>query len=131
VADQLDLFAEDDDQQPEKHLAAVVTRKSRAGAGWQLAPHACRFCFGRVLQRTAGGVVVQVRCAECGAGAMGSVDQICACGAGCGDIGYVLKCVRNPQVTKENPHEVLIREVPRATQEREQQVQKTVRLNEF
>ncbi len=131
MSDQFELFGGDPEQQPEKHLADVVKRKSRAAGGWQLSHHACAECFGRVLQRTVGGVVVQVRCAECGAGANGAVDQICACGAECGDIGYVLKCVRNPQVTKENPHEVLIREVPRAAVEREAQVQKTVRLNEF
>jgi hypothetical protein len=128
---QFDLFADDEEQQPEKHLAAVVKRKTRASGGWQLSNHACRFCFGRVLQRAVGGVIVQVRCAECGAGASGAVDQICACGAECGDIGYVLKCVRNPQVTNENPHEVLIREVPRERVEREAQVAKTVRLSEF
>jgi hypothetical protein len=59
------------------------------------------------------------------------VDEICACGADCGDIGYVLKCVKNPNVTKENPHEVLIREVPRPVDERERAVQKMVRLGDF
>ncbi|MFM0165688.1 hypothetical protein PQR39_35300 [Paraburkholderia sediminicola] len=129
MSSQLDLFGEE--QSPEKHLAEVVKRRSRGSAGWQLSNHACRHCFGRILQRAVGGVVVEVRCAECGASAHGVVDQICACGADCGDIGYVLKCVRNPNVTKENPHEVLIREVPRVTQERERSAQKTVRLGDF
>lgn len=129
--DQFDLFSEDPDQQPEKHLADVVKRRTRGGSGWQLSNHACRFCFGRVLQRAVGGVIVAVRCAECGAGANGAVDQICACGAVVGDIGFVLKCVRNGNVSKENPHEVLIREVPRERVEREQQVQKAVRLNDY
>lgn len=126
---QLDLFGEE--QSPEKHLADVVRRRTRGGAGWQISNHACGNCFGRVLQRAVGGVVVEARCAECGNGVQGPVEQLCACGMACGDIGYVLKCVRNPTVTKENPHEVLIREVPRETQERERSAQKTVRLGDF
>lgn len=126
MSNQLDLFGEESGLP----LNEAIKRR-RAAPGWQLAPHCCKFCFGRVLTRSAGGVVIETRCAECGEHAQGPVDEICACGADCGDIGYVLKCVRNPHVTKENPHEVLIREVPRVTQERERSAQKTVRLGDF
>ena len=106
-------------------------KRRRSAPGWQLAPHACRHCFGRVLSRSVSGVVIEVRCAECGEHSQGPADEICACGADCGDIGFVLKCVRNTNVTKENPHEVLIREVPRPVDERERAVQKMVRLGDF
>jgi hypothetical protein len=124
--DQMDLFGEESGVP-----LNVALKKRRSAPGWQLAMHCCKFCFGRVLTRSISGVVVEARCAECGEHAQGPVDEICACGADCGDIGFVLRCVRNPNVTKENPHEVLIREVPREAQERERSVQKTVRLGDF
>jgi hypothetical protein len=115
--DQMDLFGEESGVP-----LNLALKKRRSAPGWQLAMHCCKFCFGRVLTRSISGVVVEVRCAECGEHAQGPVDEICACGADCGDIGYV---------TKENPHEVLIREVPREATERERAVQKTVRLGDF
>jgi hypothetical protein len=126
VSGQLDLFGEESGVP-----LNVALKKRRSAPGWQLAPHCCKSCFGRVLSRSVSGVVIEVRCAECGEHAQGPVDEICACGADCGDVGYVLKCVRNPNVTKENPHEVLIREVIREAQERERGAQKTVRFSEF
>jgi hypothetical protein len=124
--DQMDLFGE------ESGLPLnVAMKKRRSAPGWQLAPHCCKKCFGRVLTRSIGGVVVEARCAECGEHVQGPVDELCACGAECGDIGWVLRCVRNPNVTPENPHEILIREVLREQAERERAVQKIVRLGDF
>jgi hypothetical protein len=124
--DQMDLFGEESGVP-----LNVALKKRRSAPGWQLAPHCCKRCFGRILTRSITGVVVEARCAECGEHVQGPVDEICACGAECGDIGWVLRCVRNPSVTNENPHEILIREVPREAQERERAVQKTVRLGDF
>lgn len=123
---QLDLFGEESGVPLNQAL-----KRRRAAPGWQVSNHACRHCFGRVLQRSAGGVVIDARCSECGASVTGPVEELCACGVECDEIGFVLKCVRNTNVTKENPHEVLIREVPRALVERERAAQKTVRFNEF
>jgi hypothetical protein len=114
---QFDLFdptATKDAGEPE------AVKRPRLSAGWQLANHACRFCFGRVLQRVAGGRVVEVRCAECGKSADGLPRMLCCCGAECGDLGYVLECVRNRNVTNEVPHEILVRErlVPVTTEVR-------------
>jgi hypothetical protein len=123
---QLDLFGEESGLP----LNQAIKRR-RAAPGWQISMHACRHCFGRVLTRAVDGVVVEARCAECGEHVQGPVEELCSCGAECGDIGYVLRCVRNPNVTKENPHEVLIREVLRESIERERGVQNAVRFNDF
>jgi ribosomal protein L37AE/L43A len=126
LSEQLDIFGEESGVP-----LNVAMKRRRSAPGWQLAPHCCKFCFGRVLSRSVSGVVIEVRCAECGEHAQGPAEEICACGADCGDIGFVLKCVRNPNVTKENPHEVLIREVLRPVEQKEQRVVKSVRLGDF
>jgi hypothetical protein len=90
--------------------AAQRLRRPRRFAGWQLSNHACRHCFGRVLQRVVRGEVSEVRCAECGKRADGAPRMLCVCGMECGALGYALECFRNPRVTDEVPHEVLVRE---------------------
>jgi hypothetical protein len=121
MATQFSLFFDDEfseDQRPR------LKRPRRANT-WQLTSHACRRCFGRVLQRVVEGEVSEVRCAECGLAASGPVRMLCVCGADCGALGQALECYRNPRVTDQNPHEVLVRardeatpaEVPEPTQE--------------
>lgn len=104
---QFDLF---NDPFEAPAIERPAPRKVRLSAGWQVADHACRFCFGRVLQRVHKGEAVEVRCAECGKRADGAPKMLCCCGADCGDLGLALECVKNPQVTNENPHEILVRE---------------------
>lgn len=77
---------------------------------WAVADHACRHCLGRVLQRLVRGVAVEVRCAQCGASADGGPLALCCCGAECGALDYPLECFKNPNVTKEVPHEIMVRE---------------------
>lgn len=105
---QLDLFGQITSvPQPANLPKQAVPRRP---SGWQLADHACRSCFGRVLQRVVRGRVVEVRCAECGAHGEGEHTAICCCGASIGAIGKILECYRNPNVSKAVPQEVLIRE---------------------
>ncbi|RKP44716.1 hypothetical protein [Pararobbsia silviterrae] len=106
---QFDLFGADDpsDEQP---ADGKPLRKSRGASGWRLADHCCRYCFGRVLEQVAKGVVIEVRCAECGQRAAGGAELLCCCGADCGELGQLLVCVKNPCVTPEVPHEILVRE---------------------
>jgi hypothetical protein len=85
--------------------------RRRAGEmQWHLTDHACRHCLGRVLKRMSRGVITEVRCAECGAEALGDHTAVCCCGAQAGSSGSVLECVRNPDRTKGNPQEILVRE---------------------
>lgn len=118
----------------ELYLGTVLKqqpRKARPALGWQLADHACRYCFGRILQRISKGRVLEVRCAECGAREEGDVDLLCCCGADCGDLGRALMCVKNPDVSRELPHEVVIRERPRAVVEEIKTTSRPVKLREF
>lgn len=50
--------------------------------GWELTPHVCRSCFGRVLRREESEDVGYVHlCANCGATGLDSSPRvICACG---------------------------------------------------
>lgn len=102
---QLSLFGE-----PPERVGPQALRRPRRARGWQLTAHACRHCFGRVLARSVAGEIAEVRCAECGRHADGPPRMLCACGADCGALGFALECFRNPHVTDEVPHEVLVRE---------------------
>jgi len=77
---------------------------------WELTPHACRFCFGRVLQRSKRGEVVEVLCAECHKMASGGPFAICCCGADCGALGQALECFSNPERSEANPQVIMVRE---------------------
>jgi hypothetical protein len=77
---------------------------------WELSQHACRFCFGRVLQRSKMGKVIEVLCAECHNTAQGDVHEICCCGADCGALGKALECFSNPNRSEVNPQVVMVRE---------------------
>jgi ribosomal protein L37AE/L43A len=61
LSEQLDIFGEESGVP-----LNVAMKRRRSAPGWQLAPHCCKFCFGRVLSRSVSGVVIEVRCAECG-----------------------------------------------------------------
>ena len=77
---------------------------------WTFTDHACRVCFGRVLERVDKHHVHEVRCAECGQTAQGEPTTICCCGADCGTLGHALECFRNPDVSPANPQEIMVRE---------------------
>ncbi len=77
---------------------------------WEVADHACRHCLGRVLQRLVRGVAVEVRCAQCGARSDGGHLALCCCGAECGALEYPLECFKNPTVSIDVPHEIMVRE---------------------
>lgn len=46
---------------------------------WNLSPHVCSKCFGRVLTRDTFGQQTN-RCSNCGAEATGPIESLCACG---------------------------------------------------
>ncbi len=77
---------------------------------WELTQHACRFCFGRILQRTKKGMVIEVLCAECHQAAQGEPHAICCCGAECGALGQALECFTNPDRSDANPQVIMVRE---------------------
>jgi hypothetical protein len=133
---QFDLFPLDNpfvpqaDPAPEKAEDAEGTplAKARRSGGWQISDHCCRHCLGRVLQRVSRGEVLAVRCAECGKAEDGPVQSLCACGADCGDLGYALECYKNPHVSKEIPHEVMVRERPIEKREKDMTPARPVKL---
>lgn len=75
---------------------------------WQLEPHICKNCFGRLASHSTGGGLRRYACTNCGAEADASaVDALCCCGikifkqarSGSGegvlaDAG--IRCIRNP-----------------------------------
>lgn len=78
---------------------------------WRVTPHACRICFGRILQRFVGGRH-QTMCAECGTTVEGSHKALCCCGTKMADGKDAgLRCIKNPHVTPETPHQVIVRHV--------------------
>lgn len=101
---------------------------------WEFTDHACRVCFGRVMERVneaeEGERRLEYRCAECGATGFGHVRAVCCCGddeavgrvgrAAHGNRSLGLECVRNDHPTPEVPQQVLVRQrhVERAPRER-------------
>lgn len=79
---------------------------------WAITDHACRLCLGRVLaRRDKRSGDRHVRCAECGAGHIGNVDSLCACGVrftNGRDAGLRCGC-HTP--TPETPQQVTVRYV--------------------
>lgn len=74
--------------------------------GFQFTAHACRHCFGRVMQR--GDCFV---CAICGAEGKGSPASICGCGIERGgglSKGIGFRCVANPKPGPNNPAKIVI-----------------------
>ncbi len=63
------------------------------GSVWKIEDHACRECLGRVLSRRDDDGTPRVRCACCGAQAVGEPAAICACGVTRGKYAG-LRCVR-------------------------------------
>jgi hypothetical protein len=90
--------------------SAAPARRRQPTPMWEVSDHACRFCLGRVLVRAGRGAPAEVRCAQCGAKADGGPSALCCCGADCGALGYALECFKNPNVTNEVPHEIMVRE---------------------
>lgn len=126
---QLSLFAAIAET-PVTKLPAQPRPKARGG--WEIADHACRHCFGRVLHRKVKGHVVEVRCAECGVTEAGDHESICCCGAVVGVMGRVLECYRNPAVSKATPQEILIRERAAAKADADQgRTSRPVSVREF
>lgn len=88
---------------------------SKAVVHWEITPHVCMACFGRVLQRAlpaSGGGERMFRCADCGVEGSGATPAvICTCGfrvKGRATMG--LKCAQNTQKTPEFPAEIIARQ---------------------
>ncbi len=129
---QFDLFNPPAEMQPETPVPERAIPKRRLVRGWQLVDHACRQCFGRLLQHVdKSGDVAEARCAECGIRAEGTYAALCCCGADCGDLGNALECYRNPLVTAEMPHEILVRERRVSESTREVTNMRPVKLKDF
>ena len=75
---------------------------------WKIVDHACRRCFGRVLQREVGGKV-EVRCSECGLEGNDRPETICCCGVEVGGKPGELECALNPDASDEVPQQVVVR----------------------
>lgn len=89
---------------------APMRKKRPVPISWRVADHACRFCFGRVLERVSKGNIVEVRCAECGQHSLGGPEEICCCGTDCGVLGWALECFKNPNISAEVPQQIMVRE---------------------
>lgn len=77
---------------------------------WQVTPHACHNCMGRVLERIDEYGQNVVRCAECGQMRNGTAEAICWCGVDVKVHGKVFECIENPAVSISVPQEILVRE---------------------
>lgn len=128
MTDQLSLF---DRAVPSASPQEAVDRPRRIAAGWAVVDHACRHCGGRVLVRLHKGNEVQARCAECGAEADGDHTAVCSCGEDLGALGKALECFRNPNVTREVPYQILVRERVMTPEERERRVARPVRTGDL
>ena len=74
------------------------------GLMWELEPHVCKACFGRIVSRKIGDVDDKLyQCSNCGAEAEGSGPSVlCACGVclprkGGSPIKLGLKCQQNTE----------------------------------
>lgn len=92
-------------------------KKRHNKGGWDLIPHACKHCRGRLLRRENPDGAVVVRCAECGASAAGEHDALCYCGVEVRGHGRVFECIENPSVSPAMPQQVLVREKPLVCQQ--------------
>lgn len=82
--------------------------KRSLGHGWEVVDHICRACLGRVL-RAEEADTVRFRCADCGAQAFHSVENLCTCGAKLRTGKNAgMRCQRNPDAgSAESPPEVV------------------------
>lgn len=76
---------------------------------WNLTDHACRLCFGRLLESLTGDSP-RYRCAECGHSVEGTVQALCCCGVMVGS-QTGLECVKNPARSAASPQEIVVREL--------------------
>lgn len=80
------------------------------GIYYQLVPHCCSHCGGRLLRREASGGY-EFRCAECGETKAGQVEAICCCGVITGDLRHPFRCELNTDRRPGFKNEVVVREV--------------------
>lgn len=73
------------------------------GSGWALAPHACRHCLGRIIERDG-----TFRCSGCGVEAQGKPHAICGCGLKAGGRKQSFRCGTNPNRSPASPAEIVI-----------------------
>ncbi len=108
-------------------------RKKRTSTGWEFTDHACRHCMGRVMRRVNADGTAVVRCAECGASAVGEHGSLCWCGVEVRGHGSVFECFRNTAVSMSTPQEVLVRErkIVRAPPKEAPRRSNPVRMNEY
>ncbi len=128
MPDQLSLFDTLPGGKPREETAQ---RPKRVAAGWTVVDHACRHCGGRVLVRLHKGRQVASRCAECGAEGDGDHSTVCCCGEDLGALGRALECFRNPNVSREVPYQILVRERVVSREDRERRAAKPVRVSEW
>ncbi|MGO8915408.1 MAG: hypothetical protein ACLQJR_05820 [Stellaceae bacterium] len=77
---------------------------------WQLLPHVCRQCFGRLLKRLMPDGAIITRCADCGVETNGSHQSLCACGIDTGVARVKLRCIKNRTPSPEAPAEFVAEE---------------------
>ncbi len=77
-------------------LAFLSAPSRPAEDGWRLAPHVCRFCLGRVLERAG-----TFRCSDCGVLGGTAPEDICGCG-----LQVAVPSVRHQSLFRCRPWEV-------------------------
>lgn len=77
---------------------------------WELLDHVCRLCHGRLLLREDAEGQARVRCADCDTEVIGSVRDLCVCGARTPNGRYLLglRCVVNPAHSAASPQRVVV-----------------------
>ena len=75
---------------------------------WQLEPHCCRVCFGRILSRPVGDSAHRIyRCADCGVEKEATrANVLCACGVQLNARNAGIRCQPNERRTPEFPFEI-------------------------
>ncbi len=105
-------------QKQKKPTGRLVAQKPvTARAGWDLEPHVCKHCFGRIASKALTGGLIEYQCTNCGVSSKAiEPSMLCACGiklhvaedgkrvgAATRDAG--IRCMANPKKSPSFPAE--------------------------
>ncbi len=103
-------------EKQKKMTSRLVKKQAPNQDGWQLEPHVCSCCFGRIASITTDGAT-RYRCTNCGKDGIGNDSAVvCACGiklhsmtegkrVGPANRDAGIRCIKNPKQSPEFPSE--------------------------
>jgi hypothetical protein len=111
------LFDWEPQKQKKPTGRSVQIRSTKTVDGWELEPHVCRHCFGRICSRQIPGDLVEYQCTNCGAQSKAiEPSMLCACGiklhtsaegkrVGPANRDAGIRCIANPKKSPQFPAE--------------------------